>query len=53
MAAIIGTTEVVVAHSFWANQHEELYRRTSPAINFIGHPTRSWLPGSLATTTPT
>lgn len=38
MAAIIGMTEVVVAHRFWANQHEELYRRTSPAINFIGHP---------------
>ena len=35
---IIGQTEVVVAHRFWVNEHEELFRRTAPDDNYVGAP---------------
>lgn len=38
MVEIIGMTEVVVAHRFWLNQNDDLFRRTAPAVNFVGHP---------------
>ena len=36
--SIIGMTEVVVAHRFWLDEHEELYRATTPRDNYVGLP---------------
>lgn len=36
--SIIGMTEVVVAHRFWLDEHEDLYRRTTPRDNYVGLP---------------
>lgn len=36
--SIIGMTEVVVSHRFWLDEHEELYRRTTPRDNYVGLP---------------
>lgn len=36
--SIIGMTEVVVAHRFWLDEHEELFRRTTPRDNYVGLP---------------
>lgn len=36
--SIIGMTEVVVSHRFWLDEHEELYRRTTPHDNYVGLP---------------
>lgn len=35
---IIGQTEVVCAHRFWLEKHNELYLRTSPLENYVGEP---------------
>lgn len=35
---ILGQTEVVVAHRFWVNEYEELFRRTAPDDNYVGAP---------------
>ncbi len=36
--SIIGMTEVVVAHRFWLDEYEDLYRRTTPRDNYVGLP---------------
>ena len=36
--SIIGMTEVVVAHRFWLDEHEHLYRSTTPRDNYVGLP---------------
>lgn len=36
--SIIGMTEVVVAHRFWLDEHEDLFRRTTPRDNYVGLP---------------
>lgn len=38
---IIGQTEVCCSHRFWLDEHDELYRRSSPQQNYVGlpHPT--------------
>lgn len=36
--SIIGMTEVVVAHRFWLDEHEDLFRRTTPHDNYVGLP---------------
>ncbi len=36
--SVIGMTEVVVSHRFWLDQHEDLYRRTTPHDNYVGLP---------------
>jgi len=35
---IIGQTEVTCSHRFWLDQHAALYRRTAPAMNYVGLP---------------
>lgn len=36
--SIIGMTEVVVSHRFWLDEHEDLFRRTTPRDNYVGLP---------------
>lgn len=36
--ALIGQTENVTCHRFFIDRHKELYRQTSPQVNYIGLP---------------
>lgn len=36
--SIIGMTEVVASHRFWLDEHEDLFRRTTPRDNYVGLP---------------
>ena len=35
---IFGQTEAIACHRFWPDRWDETYRRTAPAINYIGMP---------------
>ena len=35
---IFGQTEAIACHRFWPGRCEELYRETSPALNYVGTP---------------
>nr|MBF0684097.1 acyl--CoA ligase [Pseudomonas sp.] len=35
---IIGQTEVVCAHRFWIDKHQDLFDRTAPRENYVGQP---------------
>jgi acyl-CoA synthetase (AMP-forming)/AMP-acid ligase II len=35
---IFGQTEAIACHRFWPGREDELYRRTAPAVNYVGAP---------------
>jgi acyl-CoA synthetase (AMP-forming)/AMP-acid ligase II len=35
---IFGQTEAIACHRFWPDRHVETYRRTAPAVNYVGVP---------------
>ena len=35
---IFGQTEAIACHRFWPDRSDELYRETSPALNYVGTP---------------
>ena len=35
---IFGQTEAIACHRFWPDRWEETYRRTAPAVNYVGVP---------------
>lgn len=38
LMGIFGQTEAIACHRFWPSAHDELYRDTAPATNYVGLP---------------